>query len=140
MKQALGQKEETRRTTLRLALAAIKNEEIARGGELDEDRLITVLSQQARQHGESMEQFREARRDDLVIQEEAELKVLLKYLPRQSSENEIEEQARLVIEEVGASSLAEMGDVMRVLMPKLRGKADGRAVSTMVKTLLSEGA
>lgn len=138
LKQALRDREEIRKTTLRLALAAIKNAEIAQGKELDDEGLIAVLSQQAKQRRESIDQFRKGRRDDLVAQEEAELQILLEYLPKQLSEDEISTRAREVIVEMGATSPAQMGEVMRVLMPQLRGKADGRVVSTIVKQILSE--
>jgi len=138
LKQALRDQEETRKTTLRLALAAIHNEEIAQGKELDEEGLTAVLSQQAKQRRESMDQFRKGDRDDLVAQEEAELQILLEYLPRQLSEDEIRSRAREVIADVGATGPAQMGEVMRVLMPQLKGRADGRAVSTIVKEILSE--
>ena len=138
LKQALRDREEIRKTTLRLALAAIKNAEIAQGKELDDEGLIAVLSQQAKQRRESIDQFRKGSRDDLVAQEEAELQILLEYLPPQLSEDEISTRAREVIAEMGATSPAQMGEVMRVLMPQLRGKADGRVVSAMVKQILSE--
>ncbi len=138
LKQALRDREEIRKTTLRLALAAIKNAEIAQGKELDDEGLIAVLSQQAKQRRESIDQFRKGSRDDLVAQEEAELQILLEYLPTQLSEDEISTRAREVIAEMGATSPAQMGEVMRVLMPQLRGQADGRVVSTIVKQILSE--
>jgi uncharacterized protein YqeY len=138
LKQALRDREEIRKTTLRLALAAIKNAEIAQGKELDDEGLIAVLSQQAKQRRESIDQFRKGNRDDLVAQEESELQILLEYLPPQLSEDEISTRAREVIVEMGANSPAQMGEVMRVLMPQLRGKADGRVVSTIVKQILSE--
>jgi uncharacterized protein YqeY len=138
LKQAVRDKDETRKTTLRLALAAIKNAEIAKGRELDDNELIAVISQQAKQRRESIAQFAEGGRQDLVAQEEEELKLLLEYLPRQLSEEEIRTRASEVIEQVKATSPAQMGEVMRVLMPELKGKADGQVVSRIVRELLSE--
>jgi len=138
LKEALRAKDETRKTTLRLALAAIKNAEISKGRELDESELTAVVSQQAKQRRESATQFARGGRDDLVSQEEKELKILMEYLPPQLSEEEIRSRAHEVIDEVGATSLAQMGDVMRVLMPQLKGKADGQVVSTIVQGILSE--
>ncbi|TKJ29202.1 MAG: aspartyl-tRNA amidotransferase [Chloroflexi bacterium B3_Chlor] len=138
LKQALRNKDEPRKTTLRLALAAIKNAEIARRGQLDENELTAVVSQQAKQRRESVAQFAAGGRQDLVAQEEEELKILMDYLPPQLSEEEIRSRALEVIEQVEATSLAQMGDVMRVLMPQLKGKADGQVVSAIVKGLLSQ--
>ena len=138
LKQALRTKDEPRKTTLRLALAAIKNAEIAKGRQLDENELIAVMSQQAKQRRESIAQFAEGGRQDLVAQEEEELRILMDYLPPQLSEKEIRSLALEAIDQVEATSLAQMGEVMRVLMPQLKGKADGQVVSAIVKGLLSQ--
>lgn len=137
LKEALRNKDERRKATLRLALAAIKNAEISKGKELDESEVIGVLSKEAKLYRESAEQFAEGARDDLVAREEEDLSILMEYLPAQLSQEEIEARAREVIEEAGATSLAQMGDVMRVLMPQLKGKADGQVVSDTVKGILS---
>jgi uncharacterized protein YqeY len=138
LKQAIREKDTTQKTTLRLALAAIKNAEIAKGRELDGKELMAVISQQAKQRRESIAQFAEGGRQDLVNQEEEELKILLRYLPRQLSEEEIRARASEVIEQVRATGPAQIGEVMRVLMPELKGKADGQVVSRIARDLLSE--
>ena len=136
LKEALRSRDEPRKATLRLALAAIQNAEKAKGQELDESEVIGVLSKEARQRRESAEQFAAGARDDLVAQEKEALTILSYYLPAQLSQEEIETRAREVVEEVGATSLAQMGDVMRVLVPELKGKADGKAVGDTVKRIL----
>jgi uncharacterized protein YqeY len=136
LKEALRSKDEPRKATLRLALAAIQNVEKAKGQELDESEVIRVLSKEAKLRRESAEQFAAGARDDLVAQEKEALTVLLYYLPAQLSQEEIETRAREVVEEVGATSLAQMGDVMRVLGPELKSKADGQVVSDTVKRIL----
>jgi len=140
LKEALRSKDERRKTTLRLALAAIHNAEIAKGKALEEGEVLTVLSKEAKQRRESAAMFAEGGREDLVDQENKELEILTEYLPEQLSEAEIEARAREVIDEVGATSAAQMGDVMRVLMTQMKGKADGQLVSTIVKRILSETA
>jgi uncharacterized protein YqeY len=137
LKEALRNKDERRKTTLRLALSSIHNAEIAKGAELDDSGVVGVLSKEAKQRRESAAQFGEGGRQDLVEQEEDELRILMEYLPTQLSEEEIEARARAVIAEVGATSMAQMGDVMRVLMPQLKGKAEGQVVSAMVQAILS---
>ena len=138
LKEALRNKDERRKTTLRLALAAIQNEGISKGQELNEGEVIGVLSKEAKLRRESAEQFAEGAREDLVAQEEEALSILMEYLPAQLSQEEIEARVREVVEEVGATGLAQMGDVMRVLMPELKGKADGQAVSDTVKGILGQ--
>jgi uncharacterized protein YqeY len=137
LKEALRNKDERRKMTLRLALSAIHNAEIAKGEELDENGVLGVLSKEAKQRRESAAQFAQGGRDDLVTEEEGELEILMEYLPAQLSEEEIEARAREVIEQVGAEGMAQMGDVMRVLMPEMKGKADGQVVSAIVKAILS---
>ncbi len=135
---ALRARDEARKTTLRLALAAIKNVEISKGRQLDENEVLAVISQQAKQRRESAAQFANGGRDDLVSQEEEELQILMEYMPAQLSEEEIRSRVHQVIADVGATGTAQMGEVMRVLMPELKGKADGQVVSTIVKEILGE--
>jgi uncharacterized protein YqeY len=138
LRDALRNKDEQRKTTLRLVLAAIKNAEIDKRGELEEGELLAVLSKQAKQRRESAAQFAEGGREDLVAQEERELEIIEEYIPAQLSEEEIEARAREVIQEIGATTPSQMGDVMRVLMPQMKGRADGRLVNTIVTAILSE--
>ena len=138
LKEALRQKDEPRKTTLRLALAAIHNAEIAKGQRLEEDELLGVVAKEAKQRREAAALFAKGGRQDLVAQEELELQILTEYLPSQLTEAEIKARAQEVIEQVGASSPAQMGQVMRVLMPEMKGKADGQAVSAVVKSLLNK--
>jgi len=118
-------------------LTAITNAEVQKRRELDEAETLAILSREAKQRRESVEEYRKAGRVDLVAQEEAELQILLSYMPAQMSRDEIVDRAREVIAEVGATSPAQMGAVMRRLMPALRGRADGRVVSEIVRDLLS---
>jgi uncharacterized protein YqeY len=137
LKQAIRQRDDRRRSTLRLVIAAIKNAEIEKRHELDEGELLAVIAREAKQRRESIAEFERGGRQDLVDQEKAELQVLLAYLPEQLSREEIEAKARQAIEEVGATSPAQMGEVMRRLMPLMKGKADGKLVSQVVKELLA---
>jgi uncharacterized protein YqeY len=137
LKQAVRQGDERRRSTLRLVIAAIKNAEIEKRHELDEGELLAVIAKEAKQRRESIAEFETGGRQDLVDQEKAELQVLLAYLPEQLSREEIEAKARQTIEEVGATGPAQMGEVMRRLMPLMKGRADGKLVSQVVKELLA---
>ena len=137
LKDAMRQHDERRRDVLRFTLAALQNAEIAAREELDEPAAMAVLAQEAKQRRDSIEEFRKADRQDLVTKEEAELAVLKPYLPEQLSREEITQAAREAIQEAGASGPQEMGKVMAVLMPRLRGRADGRQVSEVVQELLA---
>lgn len=137
LKDAMRQRDERRRDVLRFTLAALQNAEIAAREELDEPAAMAVLAKEAKQRRDSIEEFRKADRQDLVTKEEAELAILSPYLPEQLSREEVAEAAREAIQEAGATDPKEMGKVMAVLMPRLRGRADGRQVSEVVQELLA---
>jgi uncharacterized protein YqeY len=137
LKQAMRQGDERRKSTIRLVRAAITNTEIERGEELGDDGVLAVIARQAKQRRESVTEFAKAGRRDLVDQEEEELQILLSYLPAQMSRDEIEVVAQQVIAEVGATSRAQMGEVMRRLMSQLKGKADGGLVNQVVREILT---
>jgi len=140
LKQALREGDERRKSAIRLAMAAIRNAEIEKRRELDDGELLQIIAKEVKQRRDSIAEFTKAGRQDLIDQEKAELEVLLAYLPRQMTREEIEEAARRVIQEVGATGLSQMGKVMGRLMPQVKGRADGRLVSEVVRALLSEGA
>jgi hypothetical protein len=137
LKQAMRQGHERRKSTIRLVRAAIANAEIERGEELGDDDVLAIIAKQARQRRESVAEFAKAGRQDLVDQEEEELEILLSYLPTQMSRDEIEVAAQQVIAEVGATSMGQMGEVMRRLMSQLKGKADGSLVNQVVREILT---
>lgn len=138
LKQALKERDERRKSTIRLVRAAIKNAEIDRGRGLKDDEVLGVIAKEAKKRRESIAEFAKGGRQDLVDHEEAELQILLEYLPRQMTREEIVAMAQQVIEEVGATGPAQMGEVMRRLMPQLKGRADGKVVSQVVAGLLKE--
>lgn len=134
LKEALKQRNQTRASVLRMLLSEIKNTEIAQQKRLDDDKILDVISKEVKRHRESIEAFRQGNRSDLVVQEKAELSILMEYLPKQMSREEIRIAARRIIETVGVKG---KGSVMAQLMPQLRGKADGKEVSEIVSELLS---
>jgi hypothetical protein len=137
LKEAMRQQDVRRREVLRMALAALRNAEIAAGRALEDPEALDVLAKEAKRRQESIEEFRKAGRQDRVEQEEAELAVLTAYLPKQLTREEIEQVARAVIEQTGASGPRDIGKVMPVLMQQLRGRADGREVNAVVRELLA---
>ncbi len=129
-------RDQVRRDTLRLALSALHNEEVAKRAPLDDDAVVQVLRKQAKSRRESIEAFAKGGRDDLVAKERAELAVIERYLPTQLDRDAIRAATERVIEETGAGP-ADQGKVMRVLMGDLRGKADGKLVADVVSELLA---
>jgi uncharacterized protein YqeY len=142
LKEAMRQQNEQRKRTLRSVIAAIKQAEteLDSSGErvhLDDEDILALIARQAKQRQESIAEYDRGGRQDLVAEEEAELAILQAYLPRQLTRDQIEAEARQIIKEVGASSPRDMGNVMRPLMAKLRGRADGREVNEVVRELLA---
>ena len=135
--QALRERDTQRKTAIRLVLAAVSNEEIASQRKLDDDGMVQVITREIKQHRESLTEFEKAGRADLIAEEKAQLGVLLSYLPEQMSREEIVVAARQAIAETNAKTLKELGLVMRLLMPRLKGRADGKMVNQIVTELLS---
>ena len=135
--QAMRDGDAIRKSAIRMALAGIKNAEKAKGHPLDDSEVIDCLSREAKQHRESIAEFAKGGRSDLIAKEEAELAVILEYLPQQMSREEVVAAARQVVERVGARGPGDKGKVMSQLMPGLKGKADGREVNEVVSELLA---
>jgi len=137
LRQAMKDRDNVKRSTLRLLLAAIKNAEIAKRGSLDNPDILGIVAREVKQRNESIEAFKQGDRQDLVAQEEAEAAVLKEYLPRQLSREEVIVEDRQVIEEVGAQGPRDKGKVMSRIMAQLKGKADGREINEIVTELLN---
>jgi uncharacterized protein YqeY len=145
LRDAMRAGDETRKSTLRLLITAIRNAEIPPEGasdvaarvELDDDGVLNVIRREVKQRRDSIEAYAKADRKDLVDKEEAELTILSAYLPAQMSRDEIEPIAREIIQRVGASGPADKGKVMPVIMAELRDKAEGRDINAVVTDLLA---
>jgi uncharacterized protein YqeY len=124
-------------SALRLIKAALHNREIDLKREATEEEFLQVLSSMVKQRRESIEQFAKGGRTDLVEKEEAELKIIQSFMPAQLSEEEISALIFSAIAEAGAVSVKDMGKVMKILMPKITGRADGETVGERVKASLS---
>jgi uncharacterized protein YqeY len=137
LKQAMKDGDKVKRSAIRLAIAAIKNAEIARQTALEDADILGVIAKEIRQRKESIEAFKQGGRQELAAQEEAEMAVLEQYLPQQMTRDEIVAEARRVIDEVGAEGIRDKGKVMPQLIAKLKGRADGREINEVVTELLS---
>lgn len=136
MKAAMRAKDKLRLGTIRLMLAAIKQREIDDRIELDDQQVLSILDKLAKQRRESIQQFQQASRDDLVAQEQFELEVILAYLPEQLPEAELDNLIKQAIEQTEANSMKDMGKVMGILRPQVQGRADMSLVSSKIKALL----
>ena len=139
MRDAMRARDERRTQTLRMAMAAAHNKRIELRRDLTDDEVSEVLGRQVKQRRESIEIYRGAGRDDRAAQEEGEVAILSEFLPAQLDAAELERLARAAIAETGASAPADMGRVMGRLVPEVKGRADGRALSDLVRQLLAEG-
>jgi uncharacterized protein YqeY len=138
MTAAMKSKDAARTSTLRMLKAAIVNREKDKGEQLDDEEVTKLLRSQVKQRRDSVEHYQKANRQDLVDKETIEIAVIEGYLPQAASQQEIDSAVAAAIAETGATSMKEMGAVMKAVMPRLAGKnADGRAVSDAVKARLS---
>lgn len=137
LKAAMKGRDQLRVTVIRMALNAIKQDEIDQRTTLSAEDAVAILMREAKKRRESIAEAEKLGRADVVQSEQEELAILEAYLPQQLSADKIRELARAAIAEAGATSPKDMGNVMRVLMPQVKGQADGRMVNDIVRELLS---
>ncbi|TFI64147.1 aspartyl-tRNA amidotransferase [Carnobacterium divergens] len=137
MKTAMKAKDKETLTVIRMLKASLQNEQIKTGKELSEDEELTILAREMKQRRDSLAEFKNADREDLVEKTEAEIVIVEKYLPKQLSETGIKAIVTEAIATVEASSMKDFGKVMGAVMPKTKGIADGNVVNRIVKESLS---
>ncbi|QHW30440.1 GatB/YqeY domain-containing protein [Paenibacillus rhizovicinus] len=136
MKQAMKSQEKFKLSTIRMIRSSIKNQEIELKRPLEDAEVLDILSREVKQRKDSLQEFEKAGRDDLAKDVAAEIEIISVYLPQQLTEEEIKSIVQQTIQETGASSKAEMGKVMSALLPKVKGRADGKLVNTFVQQFL----
>ncbi len=136
LKQAQLARDEIKVSTLRLLLSEINNAKIAKGQQLSDEDLVSVIGKEAKKRKEAAVGFRTGGREEQAAKEESELKILQGYLPAQISDEELTEVVGQAITEVGASSISDMGKVIGLVMSKVKGQAEGGRVSSLVKERL----
>lgn len=136
MKQAMKSQDKFKLSTIRMVRSAIKNVEIDKGRTLYDDEGLEILSREIKQRKDVLHEFVKAGRSDLADNVRAEIELLTSYLPTQFSEEEIKAIVKETIQETGAVSKTDMGRVMGILMPKVKGRADGKLVNTIVQQYL----
>ncbi len=137
LKEAMKAKDTQKRDALRLLSSAIKQIEVDERRELSDEDIVAIIQKQVKQRNDSIAQYKEAGRNDLVAKEQAEIDVYQTYLPKQLSDEELRDRLQTIIEKVGADSMKDMGKVMGVATKELRGVADGKRINQMVQELLS---
>jgi len=137
MKEAMKARDQLKLSTLRLLVSEIKNREIDAKGELKDEDILALIQKAVKQRQDSIAQYEKGGRQDLAEKEKAELEILKAYLPEELSKEEILEIIDQAIAATGASSPKEMGKVMREVMPKVKGRADGKLVNELVKKRLA---
>ncbi len=136
LKDAMKAKDTFKRDTVRFLMSAIKQVEVDTRKELTDEDIIKIIQKNIKQREEAASQYKEGGRDDLYEKEMKEAQILKSYLPKQLSDQELEEALKEIIQEVGATSIKDMGKVMGVATKRLAGRADGKRINLMAKKLL----
>ncbi|ETT56732.1 MULTISPECIES: GatB/YqeY domain-containing protein [unclassified Paenibacillus] len=136
MKQAMKSRDKFTLSTIRMVRSTIKYLEIDLKRTLDDNEVLDILSREIKQRKDALQEFEAAGRDELAASTKAEIEIIIKYLPEQLTEEEIKVIVQQTIQETGASSKSEMGKVMSALMPKVKGRADGKLVNQAVQQFL----
>ena len=136
MKAAMKQGEKARLSVIRLVRGAVRQAEIDGKKTLNDDEIIGVITKEVKMRRDSIEEFERGGRTDLVNKTKAEIDILMPYLPAQLSADEVKEIVEAAVAEVGATTAKDMGKVMGVLMPRVKGRADGKLVNELVRAQL----
>ena len=133
LKSSMKNKDTVRKSVVTLVRSSIKQFEVDNRVELDEEGIVDIIAKQLKQRRDALVEFQKAGREDLINETESEIQVLKEYLPRQLSEEELNEIVKSTISEVGATSMKDMGKIMSVIRPKTKGRADGKLINELIK-------
>lgn len=136
MKSSMKNKDTLRKNTITMVRASIKQREVDERIELTDEDIIDIIAKQVKEKRDVIQDFEKGGREDLVEQTKKEMEILLEYLPRQLTEEEVEEIVKETIKEVDAKSIKDIGLIMKSVMPKIKGKADGSMVNSIVRKYL----
>ncbi|GGF83135.1 GatB/YqeY domain-containing protein [Paenibacillus aceti] len=136
MKQAMKSQDKLKLSTIRMVRSAMKNLEIDLKRTLEDNEVLDILSREIKQRKDALQEFEKAGREDLAANARAEVEIIAEYLPKQLTEEEIKVIVQQTIQETGASSKADIGKVMSTLMPKVKGRADGKLINQAVQQFL----
>ena len=136
LKEAMKDKNQLRKSVITMIRAAVKQIEVDKRTELDDEAICDIMTKQVKQKRDAIEEFARGGREDLVNEAKGEIDILMEYLPQQLTAEEISDIVSQTVDEVGANSAKDMGKVMSALMPKVKGRADGKLVNQIVKQFL----
>lgn len=137
LKAAMKSHDKVRKDTITMVRAAIKQIEVDKRVDLSDEEVIDIISKQYKERVSSIEEFKRGGRDDLVAQTEEEIKILLEYLPKQLSDEELEDIIKEAIEKLSITEKRQIGELMKEVMPKVKGKADGKKVNSIASKYLN---
>lgn len=137
LKTSMKNKDTIRKNTVTMVRAAVKQREVDERIELNDEDVLDIISKQLKEKKMAIEEFKKGSRQDLVDTTESEMEILLGYLPEQLSEEEVEKIVKETIEEIGATSIKDIGLIMKSTMPKVKGRADGNMVNKAVRKMLN---
>lgn len=137
LKEAMKEKDVIRKNTVQMIRAAVLQSEKDNLKELDENGVIEVIAKELKKRKDVLPEYEKSGREDLIADLNKEIEVLLKYLPEQLSEAELEEIVKAAIEETGAQSMKDIGKIMQNVMPKTKGRADGKMINAIIRKILS---
>lgn len=138
LKEAMRANDAVRKTTIRMALSAIKLAEVEKNSPLDDATVLAIIQKEIKGRRESIQDAEKANRPELITAAEDEIKILNEFLPKQLTAEELTQLAKIAIQEVGAVSPTDMGKVMKILMPRVQGRIAGDQVSQILKQLLQK--
>ncbi|MFR7349362.1 GatB/YqeY domain-containing protein [Peptoniphilus sp.] len=137
LKAAMKSHDKVRKDTITMVRAAIKQIEVDKRVDLSDEEVIDIISKQYKERVSSIEEFKRGGRDDLVAQTEEEIKILMEYLPKQLSDEELEDIIKEAIEKLSITTKRQIGELMKEVMPKVKGKADGKKVNSIASKYLN---
>ena len=137
LKQSMKNKEQIRKSVVILIRSAIKQKEVDERVEVSEEDVLAIISKQMKQRKDALEEFKKAQREDLILQTEQEIDILTQYLPKQLTDDELESIIRDIINQIGATTMKDMGKIMGIATPKVQGKADGKRINEIAKKFLN---
>ncbi|MFD3157585.1 GatB/YqeY domain-containing protein [Haloimpatiens sp. FM7330] len=137
-KIALKSRDKFKAGVISMAKAAVLQVEKSGNGTVNDEKIVEILSKEVKQRRDAIEEFKKGNRQDLIDDANAEIKILMNYLPQQLTREEILEIVKIAVEEIGANSMKDMGKVMTAVMPKVKGRTDGKLVNQIVKEYLND--
>lgn len=137
LKQSMKNKEQIRKSVVILIRSAIKQKEVDERVEVSEEDVLAIISKQMKQRKDALEEFKKAQREDLILQTEQEIDILTQYLPKQLTDDELESIIQEIINQIGATTMKDMGKIMGIATPKVQGKADGKRINEIAKKFLN---